>query len=292
VIKVRYGNIRYGFSGRKQCCSPVAVIPKKEALKKFDKHGFILLEPYTTSSKALNVICKKCGKKSKRSMQSLERDGKKLRCVWCANLRKDSKEVIAFMTKNGLKPKTPYKGANEPWKCICLKCKKEVSSSYASVRDGSGCGYCKKNIVDPKDARKNMISWGYKPLEPYKNNHKNCCNSEKQKAHNDKKYQYIRDNGGWDCFNMIEVEKFPCNDGNEARAREEYWRCHFNSQLNSIRAYRTEEQRKEIDKERKREYREHEKYREYQKEYQKKYYYNKKNKTDSSSDDSTECITH
>jgi hypothetical protein len=91
---------------------------------------------------------------------------------------------------------------------------------------------------------------------------------------------------------MIEVEKFPCNDGNEARAREEYWRCHFNSQLNSIRAYRTEEQRKEIDKERKREYREHDEYREYQKEYQKKYYYNKKNKTDSSSDDSTECITH
>ena len=103
---------------------------------------------------------------------------------------------------------------------------------------------------------------------------------------------------------MIEVEKFPCNDGNEARAREEYWRCHFNSQLNSIRAYRTEEQRKEIDKERKREYREHDEYREYQKEYQKKYYeqnkvrlidnmktyYYNKNKTDSSSDDSTECI--
>ena len=124
-----------------------------------------------------------------------------------------------------------------------------------------------------------------------KNNHKTVCNSEKTIGHNDKKYQYIRDNGGWDCFNMIEVEKFPCNDGNEARAREEYWRCHFNSQLNSIRAYRTEEQRKEKDKERKREYREHDEYREYQKEYQKKYYYNKKNKTDSSSDDSTECIT-
>jgi predicted GIY-YIG superfamily endonuclease len=123
-----------------------------------------------------------------------------------------------------------------------------------------------------------------------KNKHKSCCNCVTNKSHNDKKYQYIRDNGGWDCFNMIEVEKFPCNDGNEARAREEYWRCHFNSQLNSIRAYRTEEQRKEIDKERKREYREHDEYREYQKEYQKKYYYNKKNKTDSSSDDSTECI--
>ena len=45
-----------------------------------------------------------------------------------------------------------------------------------------------------------------------KNAHKNCCNNEKQKAHNDKKYQYIRNNGGWDCFNMIEVEKFPINE--------------------------------------------------------------------------------
>ena len=137
-----------------------------------------------------------------------------------------------------------------------------------------------------------------------KNNHKNSCNSEKTKGHNDKKYQYIRGNGGWDCFNMIEVEKFPCNDGNEARAREEYWRCHFNSQLNMIRSYRTDEQRKELDKERKREYREHDKYREYQKvyqkksyeankeyrlEYQKQYYNKKKNNL---TDDSTECITH
>ena len=143
-----------------------------------------------------------------------------------------------------------------------------------------------------------------------KNKHKSDCNCEKSKAYNQKNYQYIRENGGWDCFNMIEVEKFPCNDKREAEAREEYWRCQFNSKLNSMRAYITDEQRKELDKERKREYREHDEYREYQKVYHKKYYgknrekiienmkqyyYNKKNKTDSSSDDNddlslTECI--
>ena len=103
--------------------------------------------------------------------------------------------------------------------------------------------------------------------------HKYSCNTEYGRSYNHKKYQYIRENDGWEEWNMIEVEKHNCNDGNEVRTREEYWRCHFNSQLNSIRAYRTEEQRKEIDKERKREYREHDEYREYQKEYQKKYYY-------------------
>ena len=145
-----------------------------------------------------------------------------------------------------------------------------------------------------------------------KNKHKSCCNCVTNRDHNNKKYQYIRDNGGWEEWNMIEVEKFPCNDKREAEAREEYWRCHFNSQLNTKRAYITNEERlekmkqyneKNKDKikeyydnnkgkisERQKEYYEQNKVRLI--EYQKQYNYNKKNKTDSSSDDSTECITH
>ena len=83
-----------------------------------------------------------------------------------------------------------------------------------------------------------------------KNNHKRGCTKENNKEYDLKKNQYIRVNGGWDNWIMVEVEKFPCNDGNEARAREEHWRSHFNSQLNAIRAYRTEEQKKEQKKER------------------------------------------
>jgi hypothetical protein len=172
-VSITYGNIRNGNSGRKQCCSSVAVISKHDAIKKFAAQGFILLQPYTTSSASLKVRCKKCQKISKRSYQSLQVRGKKPRCVWCANLRKDPVEVVQFMKENGFKPTTSYKGANESWRCLCLKCKKIVKTSYASVRDGRGCGYCKKNIIDPKDARKNMISWGYKPLEPYKGTHEN-----------------------------------------------------------------------------------------------------------------------
>jgi hypothetical protein len=79
-----------------------------------------------------------------------------------------------------------------------------------------------------------------------KNLHKSSCNNEKDKEYNAKKYHYIRENGGWEEWNMIEIEKHNnCNDGNEARAREEYWRSHFNSQLNMIRAYTTEEEKKE-----------------------------------------------
>ena len=135
-----------------------------------------------------------------------------------------------------------------------------------------------------------------------KNKHKSDCNCVTSKSYNQKNYQYIRGNGGWEEWNMIEVEKFPCNDKREAEAREEYWRCHFNSLLNMRRAYTTDEQKKEqlkklyeTNKENRLEQmkKSYEANKEYRLEYQKQYYYNKKNNiTDSSSDDSTECITH
>ena len=132
-----------------------------------------------------------------------------------------------------------------------------------------------------------------------KNNHKsNCCN-EKSKEYNEKKYQYIRGNGDWGEWNMIEVEKFPCNDKREAEAREEYWRCHFNSQLNIRRAYITNVEKIDYKKQfyldnkdnilkQKKQYYEANKQKKL--EYQKTYYNKKNNITDSSSDDSTECI--
>jgi len=35
-------------------------------------------------------------------------------------------------------------------------------------------------------------------------------------------YETIRNNGGWDNWEMIEIEKYPCKDSNEARTREKY----------------------------------------------------------------------
>ena len=78
-----------------------------------------------------------------------------------------------------------------------------------------------------------------------KNNHKDCSQNENKSGYTDKKYQYIRSRGGWGCFNMVEIEKFPCNDSNEARIREEYWRSYFNAQLNTKNAFTTGEERLE-----------------------------------------------
>ena len=66
-----------------------------------------------------------------------------------------------------------------------------------------------------------------------KGQHKTACNNEKGDKYNQKNYQSIRDNGGWNEWNMIEIEKYPCNDKREAETKEESWRIHFNAVLNS-----------------------------------------------------------
>ena len=48
-------------------------------------------------------------------------------------------------------------------------------------------------------------------------------------------YTAIRDKGGFDNWSMIEIEKFPCADGNEARSRERYWYETLNATLNMNR---------------------------------------------------------
>ena len=65
-------------------------------------------------------------------------------------------------------------------------------------------------------------------------NHKYKCNNENDEKYNLKVYKYIRENGGWDNFTMIEIEKYPCKDGNEAKARERYWHEKLNSSLNAF----------------------------------------------------------
>jgi hypothetical protein len=50
-----------------------------------------------------------------------------------------------------------------------------------------------------------------------------------------KLYETIRQNGGWSNYSMIEIEKFPCMDSNEARARERYWYEELNANLNSVK---------------------------------------------------------
>jgi hypothetical protein len=63
--------------------------------------------------------------------------------------------------------------------------------------------------------------------------HKTRCHNEKGKYYNTKVYATIRENGGWINWTMIEIEKYPCRDDNEARAKEREWFENLNSYLNT-----------------------------------------------------------
>jgi hypothetical protein len=47
-------------------------------------------------------------------------------------------------------------------------------------------------------------------------------------------YEFIRNNGGFDNWSVIEIEKYPCNSFNEALTRERYWIEYYKSSLNKV----------------------------------------------------------
>jgi len=85
------------------------------------------------------------------------------------------------------------------------------------------------------------------------NDHKKCCNNVNSSKYNAYKYQFIRDNGGYENWKMIKLYDFPCNSKREAEAEEDKTMQELGATLNKIRAYCSEEeskkQRKEYNKE-------------------------------------------
>ena len=53
--------------------------------------------------------------------------------------------------------------------------------------------------------------------------HKTCCNNIKSKDYNVNVYQFIRSNGGWESWNMVEVERYNAIDKRNLETRERYW---------------------------------------------------------------------
>ena len=78
--------------------------------------------------------------------------------------------------------------------------------------------------------------------------HKTCCNNPNDKHHNYKKYIVIRENGGWDNFNMVIVDEPKQITLIKSRMIEEEWRVKLNANLNSIKCFTTDEEKKEQQK--------------------------------------------
>jgi len=71
-----------------------------------------------------------------------------------------------------------------------------------------------------------------------KRTHRHSCNNTNDKHYNIKVYQFIRDNGGFDeNWDMVLIEKYPCESKLYLKKRERYWiellECKLNCQLPS-----------------------------------------------------------
>jgi hypothetical protein len=123
-------------------------------------------------------------------------------------------------------------------------------------------------------------------------NHKSDCYNQSRKCYNLNLYKFIRENGGINNWNFIEIEKGEY-DNKDSAFRERYWFENLNATLNSVIPSRTKKENnkeysknnKEILKEYQNEYRKNNKeilkeyqneYRKNNKEYQIEYYENNK----------------
>jgi len=84
--------------------------------------------------------------------------------------------------------------------------------------------------------------------------HKSDCNNENSKSYNYNVYKFIRSNGGFNNWSMIQIEAFDCKNQNEACARERHHIEQLNAKLNSCIPGKTEIENKENIKEYKKAY--------------------------------------
>jgi hypothetical protein len=69
-------------------------------------------------------------------------------------------------------------------------------------------------------------------LRKRKNEHKKCCNKSNDKDYNNYKYRVIRDKGGWNNWDMVEVERYEAVDKQDLHKRERYWLEQLGATLN------------------------------------------------------------
>lgn len=77
-------------------------------------------------------------------------------------------QAVRIMRLAGFEPLEQFKNGDTPWKCRCLRCRREVSPRFRHVRDrGYGCKFCSGISIDPKDAIREMENVKLQPLTDF-----------------------------------------------------------------------------------------------------------------------------
>ena len=73
-----------------------------------------------------------------------------------------------------------------------------------------------------------------------KTQHKSNCTNPKSRGYHFKQYVYIRENGGWDNFNMTMIDRKVCVDMLEVRKHEQTLITQYKASLNTNKAFGAE----------------------------------------------------
>jgi len=73
--------------------------------------------------------------------------------------------------------------------------------------------------------------------------HKTSCNTSTTPNHNLNVYKFIRTNGGWENWSMLQIENIKCKDKREALIREKYWIEILKPKLNINNPYTSVEEK-------------------------------------------------
>jgi hypothetical protein len=83
-----------------------------------------------------------------------------------------------------------------------------------------------------------------------KDGHNYACNNIKCKQYNYKVYKFIRNNGGWNNWNVNVIEYIDVEDKEELRIHEQNWFDTLEPTLNSVNAYQYNEYLRKYDRKR------------------------------------------
>jgi len=176
LVQPRLAGIQSGQGGCKRCgivsSARTRMFTPGEAKKIAIKNKMKPLESYKGSNKKWRCKCLRCGKVSSPYFAAI-RDGK-YGCLWCAKKIVDPQEARKKMIKAKLEPLVAYPGSDIGWLCRCMKCSREVTPAYGSIRDGQGgCKWCKdKNPhIEPSVAVQLLLQNNIQPLEPFNTSH-------------------------------------------------------------------------------------------------------------------------
>jgi len=147
------------------------------------KHQLKPLEPYKNALSKWKCKCIKCGAVVYPKYNTIQQGRGGCRECGLKGRRVHNKlvesEAISIMLQSGLKPLVPYVSTHTPWKSQCIKCHEITYPRLTGIKNGQQggckrCGYTKaseKNRFSQKEAKDQLIEFGYKPLEKYRSAH-------------------------------------------------------------------------------------------------------------------------